>query len=319
MKVVIISGPTATGKTDAAIELARSFGGEVVNFDSLLLYKEITIGTAKPTFEERKQVPHHMIDVTSISQPMNASDYMRAAYPVVEKLLQEKKTVYLVGGSGFYLQALIKGMYDSPTTPTDVLSRSELMYNNEGIPPFLDILRQHDPGSFERYHENDHYRIRRAVEHWWTNGTPFFDARKEKNESNTTLPGATIHGWEVFHAYLDMPKEEHLKIIEKRTDRMLDNGLIEEVKTLLAQGFSGLEKPLQSIGYKEALDFIFGVYKTKAECRERIVISTRQLAKSQRTWFNRDQTKKTFHPTSEKFSLHSQIQTFLSESALPLP
>jgi tRNA dimethylallyltransferase len=311
MKVVTISGPTATGKTDTAIELAKTFGGEVVNFDSLLLYKEITIGTAKPTPEERKQVPHHMIDVTSISKPMNASDYMRMAYPVVEKLLKEKKTVYLVGGSGFYLQALLKGMYDSPSTPTDVLSRSELMYNNEGIAPFRDILRQHDPGSFERYHENDHYRIRRAVEHWWTNGTPFFEQRNKKDESNTTLPGATIHGWEVFHAYLNVPKEEHLKIIEKRTDRMLEMGLIEEVKALLDQGFSGLEKPLQSIGYKEALDFIFGVYKTKAECRDRIVISTRQLAKSQRTWFNRDHTRKIFHPILEKASLYSQIDSFL--------
>ncbi len=312
MKVVIISGPTATGKTDTAIELARTFGGEVVNFDSLLLYKEITIGTAKPTPSERKSVPHHMIDVTSIADPMNASDYMRAAFPVVEKLLKEKKTVYLVGGSGFYLQALLKGMYDSPSTPTDVLNRSELMYNNEGIAPFREILRQHDPGSFERYHENDHYRIRRAVEHWWTNGTPFFDQRNKKDESNTTLPGATIHGWEVFHAYLDMPKEEHLKIIEERTDRMLEAGLIEEVKTLLDQGFTGLEKPLQSIGYKEALEFIFGVYKSKAECRERIVTSTRQLAKSQRTWFKRDPSKHLYHPLKDQPKLKADIKNFLN-------
>lgn len=312
MKVVIISGPTATGKTDTAIRLAQEFGGEVVNFDSLLLYKEITIGTAKPTLEERKQVPHHMIDVTSIASPMNASDYMRAAFPVVEKLLKEKKTVYLTGGSGFYLQALLKGMYDSPTTPVEVMKRSELMFTNEGIAPFLEILRQHDPGSFERYHENDHYRIRRAVEHWWTNGTPFFEQRKKKNEDNTTLPGATIHGWEVFHAYLDMPKEEHSKIIEARTDRMLATGLIGEVQSLLDLGFTGLEKPLQSIGYKEALDFIFGVFKTKDECRERIVISTRQLAKSQRTWFNRDPLKTQFHPLKDADKIRESVRNFLA-------
>lgn len=311
MKVVIISGPTATGKTDTAIELARAFGGEIVNFDSLLLYKEITIGTAKPTLEERKQVPHHMIDITSIAQPMNASDYMRAAFPVVEKLLKEKKTVYLAGGSGFYLQALLKGMYDSPTTPTDVMKRSELMYTNEGIAPFREILRQNDPGSFERYHENDHYRIRRAVEHWWTNGTPFFEARMKKAEDNKSLPGATVHGWDVYHAYLDLPKEEHLKIIEARTDRMLEKGLVEEVRSLLGKGFTGLEKPLQSIGYKEALDYIFGVYKTEEECRERIVISTRQLAKSQRTWFNRDPSKRTFHPLKDAEKLKAEIGSFL--------
>ncbi len=311
MKVVIISGPTATGKTDAAIELASTFGGEIVNFDSLLLYKEINIGTAKPTLEERKSIPHHMIDVRSIAEPMNASEYMKTAYPVVEKLLRDKKTVYLTGGSGFYLQALLKGMYDSPTTPQDVLKRSELMYQNEGIKPFLEILKLHDPGSLQRYHENDHYRVRRAVEHWWANGTPFFDERKRKTENNTQLTGPTIHGWDIFHAYLDMPKEEHLKIIERRTDRMLASGLLEEVKSLLDQGFSGLEKPLQSIGYKEALDFHFGVYKTKVECRDRIVISTRQLAKSQRTWFKRDQSKKHFHPLKDAEQLREDIKNFL--------
>lgn len=315
MKVVIISGPTATGKTNAAIELASAFGGEVVNFDSLLLYREINIGTAKPTPEERKQVPHHMVDVTSISQPMNASDYMRAAHPIVEKLLNEKKTVYLVGGSGFYLQALLKGMYDSPTTPTDVLKRSELMFANEGIKPFLEILRQHDPGSFQRYHENDHYRIRRAVEHWWANGTPFFEERNKKNSDNKGLPGATAHGWDVYHAYLDLPKEEHLKIIEKRTDKMLENGLIEEVRALLEQGFTGLEKPLQSIGYKETLDLIFGVHKTRQECRDRIVISTRQLAKSQRTWFKKDQSRNSFHPLQESLQLRTEVERFLINPA----
>ncbi len=314
MKVVIVSGPTATGKTQTTIDLASEFGGEVVNFDSLLLYKEITIGTAKPTMSERQGIPHHMIDVTSISHPMNASDFEKAAFPIVEKLLKEKKTVYLTGGSGFYLQALIKGMYESPSTPTDILKKSELMFNNEGIAPFLQILREHDPGSFARYHENDHYRIRRAVEHWWANGTAFFEQRMKKNEVNETLPRQTIRGWEIYHAYLDLPKEEHLKIIEKRTDRMLELGLIQEVKTLLEKGFTGLEKPLQSIGYKEALDFIFGVYKSEKDCRDRIVISTRQLAKSQRTWFNRDSTRHLYHPLKDISLLKADVKTFLSQA-----
>ncbi len=311
MKVVIVSGPTATGKTNMAIELARNFGGEVVNFDSLLLYKEITIGTAKPTEEERQKIPHHMVDVTSISSPMNAADYEKAAYPVVEKLLKEKKIVYLTGGSGFYLQALVKGMYDSPATPVEIQKRSDLLYDSEGINPFRDILRQNDPASFERYHENDHYRTRRAVEHWWANNSRFSEQRNKKDLSNSTLPGNSVHGWEIFHVYLDMPKEEHLRIIEKRTDRMLETGLIEEVKSLLEKGFTGLEKPMQSIGYKEALDFIFGVYKTKNECRDRIVISTRQLAKSQRTWFNRDDTKHCFHPIHDEKKIIAAVGEFL--------
>lgn len=312
MKVVIISGPTASGKTEISIDLAKKFGGEIVNFDSLLLYMEINIGTAKPTLTERSVIPHHMIDVRSISDPMNAADYAREALPIVNRLLSENKIVYLVGGSGFYLQALIKGMYDSPSTPSDILERSEKLYQDEGIKPFLEILKQNDRKSFERYHENDHYRIRRAAEHWWSNGTALSEERERKDESNQNLEGTSIHGWDILHIHLDMPKEEHLKIIEKRTDKMIANGLYDEVKDLLKKGFSGLEKPLQSIGYKEILDLHFGVYKSITECRERIIISTRQLAKSQRTWFKRDHGKTTFHPLLDRQKIESTVKDFLN-------
>lgn len=311
MKVIIVSGPTASGKTDLSVELAKKFGGEIVNFDSLLLYKEVNIGTAKPTVDERKSVPHHMIDVRSISNPMNAADYAREALPVVEKILQNKKIVYLVGGSGFYLQALIKGMYDSPTTPTDITERSEKLYTAEGIKPFLKILSENDPESFARYHENDHYRIRRAVEHWWANGTKLSDERNKKDSKNKELPETGVHNWDIFHVHLDLPKDEHLKIITGRTKKMLGFGLLEEVKHLLSQGFTGEEKPLQSIGYKEVLDFISGVYKDLGECEERIIISTRQLAKSQRTWFKKDLSRKVFHPLKERDLVFQSVASFL--------
>ncbi len=313
MKVIIVSGPTASGKTDLAVELARKYGGEVVNFDSLLLYKEIKIGTAKPTLEERQMVTHHMIDIRSISEPMNAADYARNAMPIIENLLSQKKLVYLVGGSGFYLQALLKGMYESKTTPKDIIKKSDDLYQRDGIDPFLTILKAYDTASFERYHANDHYRLRRAVEHWWTTGLPLSSARIEKDQSNENLGKPSIHDWDLLHIYLNIPKEEHSKIIENRTDRMLATGLIEEVKDLLARGFNGLEKPLQSIGYKETLDFIFGVHKSLKDCRERIIISTRQLAKSQRTWFNRDEFKESFHPIEEKQKVFLRMDDFLKK------
>lgn len=311
MKVIVVSGPTATGKTDLAIEIAKKYDGEIVNFDSLLLYREINIGTAKPTLDERAQVPHHMIDVRTISEPMNAADFAREALPIIEKILAKRKLVILAGGSGFYLQALLKGMYDSPTTPEHITKKSDELYAAEGISPFRKILFSHDKGSYDRYHENDHYRVRRAVEHWWTTGSPLSEARAHKDDSNEKLERPTIHPWQICHIYLDLPKEEHLRIIEKRTDRMLQSGLIDEVKNLLTEGFSGLEKPLQSIGYKEALGLIFGVFRSKDECRERIIISTRQLAKSQRTWFNRDNFKKTFHPIHQKSAIFLEIEKFI--------
>jgi len=311
MKVIIISGPTASGKTNLAIDLAKKFGGEIVNFDSLLLYKEIEVGTAKPNKEERGSVPHHMIDVRSISSPMNAADYAREAFPLIEKILQKEVPVYLVGGSGFYLQALLKGMFDSPTTPPEILQKSEDLYSQKGIIPFVDILKQHDLKSFERYHINDHYRIRRAVEHWWTTGTTMSDARRNKDESNLKLERPSIHDWKILHLYLDLPKEDHLKIIEKRTIKMIEDGLIDEVRSILNQGFTGQEKPLQSIGYKETLDYLNGLFKSIDELKSQIIISTRQLAKSQRTWFKRDKSKNIYHPLVERFEIFLQVENFI--------
>ncbi len=315
MKVVVISGPTASGKTSVSLELAEKFGGEIVNFDSLLLYREVNIGTAKPTARERNKIPHHMIDVRSISEPMNAADYAGVAMTVVENLLAQNKNVYLVGGSGFYLQALLKGMYDSPSTPEHVQEKSRLLYEREGIIPFIQILKDHDPVSFHRYHVNDHYRIRRAVEHWWSHETAFADERSKKDESNQKLNRTSVHDWDILHIHLDLPKEEHLNIIKHRTRAMLDAGLEKEVRDLLASGFTGLEKPLQSIGYKETLDYIFGVLKTESEYVERIVISTRQLAKSQRTWFKKDLSKTTYHPLEQREGLTAQVNKFLQSKS----
>ncbi len=311
MKVIVVSGPTASGKTNISIELALKFNAEIVNFDSLLLYKEITIGTAKPTLLEQQNIPHHMLNVRSISDPMNAADYAREALPIINSLLQKKKNVILVGGSGFYLQALIKGMYVSSTTPSEISKKSDDLYKNQGITPFLDFLKTHDIKSFERYHENDHYRIRRAVEHFWSHATALSLVREEKDQSNLKSEENNIHGWDLCHIYLDLPKEEHLSIITERTQKMLEAGLYEEVLGLLKLGFTGEERPLQSIGYKEMLDYNKKIYKTIDECKERIIISTRQLAKSQKTWFKRDQSKKKFHPLQQKELLFAEVSRFL--------
>lgn len=313
MKVVVISGPTASGKTSLSIELAKKFHGEVVNFDSLLLYKEITIGTAKPTSEEMDGVPHHMIAVRSISDAMNAADYFREAKPLVDSLLSQGKTVFLVGGSGFYLQALLKGMYESETTPPEIQERSNNLYQEQGIKPFIEFIKEHDKDSYERYHENDHYRIRRAVEHFWTTGSPLSVARTQKDLANIEMNSQSIHQWEVLHIYLDIPKDEHFKIIQQRTNKMIQDGLVEEVKSLLLNGFTGKEKPLQSIGYFETLEYLQGGFSTLEDFKERISISTRQLAKSQRTWFNREKQKLSFHPIKDRELIIENVSLFLGK------
>lgn len=307
--VCIISGPTASGKTSTSIELAKRFGGEIVNFDSLVFYKEITIGTAKPTVQEQDGVIHHMVHSHSISNPINAAEYLKEALPIVNEIHSRGEIVYLVGGSGFYLQALLHGMYDSITTPEEILDKSDLLYKEEGISPFLKILKENDIESFNQYHENDHYRIRRAVEHFWTTGSKFSDSRNKMEEKKQNSPMKTFN-WNIFHCHLDLDKETHFEIIQKRTEQMLNSGLIEEVQNLLSHGFTGKEKPLLSIGYKEVVDFINGLYESKEDMQDRINISTRQLAKSQRTWFKKIE-KNNYNPLTDKEKINSEFDSFL--------
>jgi len=313
MKVIIISGATATGKTDLGIKIARQVKSDVINFDSLLLYQELNIGTAKPSLEERGEVLHHMIDVSSIFNPLNAADYVKRTIPIINELHSKNKIPILVGGSGFYLQALLFGMYDSPTSPSDIIKRSQDLYEKEGIAPFHQILQEKDHASFERYHENDHYRIRRAVEHFWTTGSPLSEERQKKDVKNKEINLTNTHGWETFHIYLKIPKEEHFEIITNRTHKMIETGLLDEVQKLITQGFTGHEKPLQSIGYKEALDFLRGNIKSLEECKEKISISTRQLAKAQKTWFNRIKEKETFNPLTETKDIFEALKMFLQK------
>ena len=309
--ICIISGPTASGKTKTSIELAKKFGGEIVNFDSLLFYKEIIIGTAKPTKNEQSGVIHHLIDTHSIKKPINAASYSQEAVQLINNLHHQNKIVYLVGGSGFYLQAVLKGMYNSPTTPLEVTRKSNSLFEKSGIQPFCDFLLKHDPLSFERYHKNDHYRIRRAVEHFWTNQYPFSSEREKMKEKESSFP-KNLFNWNVFHAHLDLDRDSHFEIIKGRTKEMLKDGLIEEVKKLKEMGFTGEEKPLKSIGYKETFQYLDGKYKDIIDFEERINISTRQLAKSQRTWFSKVQ-KSTYNPLLDIDKLHKDFNFFLKE------
>ena len=227
MKLVVLSGATATGKSSLAYQLALDEKGVVYNFDSLLFYKELNIGTAKPSPEELEEVPHYMVNITSAKKPLNAADYVAKAAPEIHELLQKKEKVFLTGGSGFYLRALLKGMYPSQTTDKELLSKSDEIYEKQGIEPFIEELKQHDPKSLDRLHTNDHYRLRRAVEHFWSTGTPFSESSQE------LVKFPFQKDWQILHCYLDIPKNDHYEIIQKRTKIMLERGLIDEVQELL--------------------------------------------------------------------------------------
>lgn len=317
-KIIIISGPTACGKTRTSIEIAlkikKQLGlqAEIINFDSLLFYKELSIGTAKPLPVERQDIPHHLIDLCSAKDPLNAADYLRKAQVLIEEKLKQNVIPILVGGSGFYLRALIKGMYETPETPEEIKKQVKERYDAEGIAPFLELLKTHDPKSLMTLHANDHYRLLRAAEFFLTTGRPISEEKEKKAQENPYdfSKNAYPH-CEFFHLYLDIPKEDHWGIIEKRTRKMVEDGLIDEVKTLLSTGFTGGEKPLQSIGYKETIDFHKGKISSTEELVERIVISTRQLAKTQRTFFAKVTPKHLLNPLINNEELINELLDFL--------
>lgn len=285
-KLILIMGPTATGKTRLSLDLAQKFQLPIVNADSLLFYNELNIGVAKPSINDLNSIPHYLINISSISNPINAKIYRDLAINTLNSLWEKTQhsAVILAGGSGFYIRALLYGMYQSETPKPEVLEKSQLLYETEGIKPFMDLLQSIDPITAQKLHINDHYRIRRAVEHWWSTHTPFSQVSRLQDEKNKTSPFWKEQGWEILPLYTDISKDQHLQFIEKRTKEMLDLGLIEEVKSLL-KVFSGNEKPLQSIGYKEVQDYLNGQILTLEILHESIVTSTRQLAKAQRTWF----------------------------------
>jgi tRNA dimethylallyltransferase len=318
-KLIVVSGPTASGKTKTSIEIAKhiqntlNMKAAVVNFDSLLFYKEISIGTAKPSLVEREGIEHHMIDIESINSPMNASGFIKKGEEVIHDLFKQGKVIILVGGSAFYLRALLKGMYESPTAPKELKEGITEQYKNEGITPFIEFLKINDPQSLINLHENDHYRLMRAVEYFQLTRTKISDKKKEHDQLNPYDFSTISHPWDVLHFYMDLPKDEHFEIIKKRTQEMFDQGLMEEVKQLEETGFFMTEKPLASIGYKEALELKNGLFANIEECIERIAISTRQLAKAQRTFFNKITPKESFNPIHDQGKIKERVTSFLKE------
>jgi tRNA dimethylallyltransferase len=316
--LLIISGPTASGKTATSLSLCeelkkRKQKAIIINCDSLLFYKELNIGTAKPSPEELELIEHQLINISSAKDPLNASSFKDLALKAIQQAHQKGKIPILTGGSAFYLRALIKGMGAVDSIPETIKNNLEELYKKEGILPIRTILKDHDRPSYDKIHENDHYRSLRAAQYWMANQKKFSDQKAllDKNDpydfSKNDFPS-----WDILHLYLDLPKDEHWPYIQKRTSKMLEMGLIDEVQELLNHGFSGKEKPLLSIGYKEVQDFLNGLISTKEALEERISISTRQLAKSQRTFFQKITPKEEFHPLTEKTLINEKVFSFLT-------
>ena len=278
--IICIAGPTASGKTALAVALARELDGEVVSCDSMQIYKKMDIGTAKPTPEEMMGIPHHMLSVAEPDEDFSVSRYCQMATPIVEDIIARGKVAIIAGGTGLYMDALIRGNSFAPYPSTGRRQELEQLAEAEGIEAVLCKLRQVDPESAQRLHPSDKKRIIRAMEVYLETGKTI----TQHNLETQQLPPRFDPVW---FGLEDENRQDLYDRIDRRVEIMLDAGLIPEIQALLAQGVPEKATAMQAIGYKEFVDALQG-RSTMEEAVALVQQASRHYAKRQLTWFRRN-------------------------------
>jgi len=286
-KVIIICGPTGIGKTAVGIELARKFGGEIISADSMQIYRHMDIGTAKPTPEELAQIAHHMIDIVDPDEDYDAAQFAKQGRDRIAEIVNGNLIPFIVGGTGLYIKALLHGLFQSK--PVDPRIRNRLNQEaEENGPGFLyERLKKIDPAAASRIHPNDSYRIMRALETIESSGKPI--SKHHQNHGFADDPFAALK------IGLQMDRQNLYARIDNRVELMIEAGLVEEVKKLLAMGYSAELKSMQSIGYRHVVEFLEEKLPWD-ECVRTLKRDTRRFAKRQFTWFGADPQIKWYEP-----------------------
>lgn len=279
--VIIISGPTAVGKTSVAIQLAKHFNTEIISADSRQCFKELDIGVARPSAEELAEVKHHFIASHSIHEEVTAISFEQYALQKTAELFKKHDVVIMVGGTGLYIKAFCEGLDAIPELKSEVRSQIVDNYNKHGLKWLQDEVQKKDPEFFSIGEIQNPQRMMRALEVIEATGESILSFRKGEK---------TKRDFNIVKIGLELPREELIRNINARVDRMLEVGLLEEVTRLIA--FKHLNA-LQTVGYTELFDHLEGKL-TLAEAVERIKINTRQYAKRQMTWFKKDEEIKWF-------------------------
>ena len=279
-KIICVVGPTASGKTRLAVELAKYLDGEVLSCDSMQIYRGMDIGTAKPDLQEMQGIVHHMIDVVDPAEPFSVSRYVEMADPMVQDILGRGKTCVICGGTGLYVDALIAGRSFAPFPETGRREMLEALADREGIEAVMELLRQADPDSAARLHLSDRRRIIRAVEVWQETGKTITQHNLETQ--------AIAPKYSPLWIGLDFACRQDLyDRIDLRVDQMMEHGLLEEIRGLLEQGTPPTATSLQAIGYKEPMAALRGEISME-QAVGKIKQESRRYAKRQLTWFRRN-------------------------------
>lgn len=304
---IVLVGPTATGKTAAAITLAQRLNGEIVNADSMQVYRGMDIGTAKPTWEERQQAVFHLLDLITPDQPFSVSAWKTLAEAAIADIARRGKRPIVCGGTGLYVRALLDDWSLAETPPAPGLRealREEL--ERRGAPALHAQLVKVDPESASRLHPNDSVRILRALEVYRLTGQTISDYQERDKRLATARPAIRLG--------LTMERLELYARIEARVDTMLDMGFVDEVRRLLDKGYAPTLSPLKSLGYKEIVALLQGELDAATTCAT-IKQNTRRFAKRQQTWFRPD-TRIIWFDVSAMSSATAaeRLLTFLTES-----
>ena len=279
--IICIAGPTASGKTALAVELAKITNGEVVSCDSMQVYKRMDIGTAKPTAEEMQGIVHHMIDVAEPDEDFSVSRYCEMAAPIVDDIVARGKTAIIAGGTGLYMDSLIRGNTFAPFPSTGVRERLEAPAEDQGMEAMLSWLQSIDPDAAARLHLSDRKRILRALEVFLETG----ETITEHNRKTQAIPPKYSPLW----LGLDFAERSELyRRIDLRVGIMLQQGLVEEIQNLLNSGIPTKCTAMQAIGYKEFVAALNGQGSIE-EAADEVRKSSRHYAKRQLTWFRRNQ------------------------------
>lgn len=281
-RVVILAGPTGVGKTAFSLELAKAINGEIVSADSMQVYKGMDIGTAKATLEEQKQVPHHLIDILDVRQKYNVVDFYHDAMAALSDITHRGKVPIVVGGTGFYIRALMKGPPPGPPSKPELREKLEEQLDRIGVKAMYDSLYDVDPTYASTISTNDKQKILRALEIIAVTGLNVSSLPTQKDADEDVFDFCCY--------FLHRPKPELHQRVELRCEKMLEEGFIEEVERLVKTGLLDNSSAKEAIGYRQAIDFLESK-RTLEDYRffkEKFIIASRKYIKRQFTWFKKE-------------------------------
>jgi len=302
-RLIILAGPTGVGKTELALQLAEAFGGEIISADAMQVYRLMDIGTAKPTTQQRSLVKHHLLDVADPDEPFNASLFITQAQPVIEALHQQRKPVFVVGGTGLYIKVLLGGLFAGPQADEALRASYRAALSAHGPAYLHEQLKRKDEQAARRINSHDAIRIIRALEVFEISGQSIVEQHRQHHFGESR--------YDYLKIGLMLERQPLFDRIGQRTDQMMTGGFVDEVRRLLALGYAASLKPMQSLGYRHVASYLDGLHDLSTTVQA-IKRDTRRYAKRQMTWFGSDREMIWFRP-DELDAIAKTVASFLSK------